>query len=303
MGRTEREQSGATLWITNSSRGAVVSGAARRIAVVAPASRLSSEAPDRVRALAAALYPDQTPEIIFHPQCLAQSGHFAGDDAARAEAFVEVANDERFEAVWFARGGYGSGRLAEMVLPRLRDVASRKVYLGYSDGGALLAALYGAGFSGVAHGPMPQDVLRNGGEAAIARALTWLVDRDPDALEPSLDGSHKAAAFNIAILSSIVGTPLQPDLTGHVLMLEEVSEPMYRIDRDLGHITANPEIRRVAGLRLGRCSAISQNDPDFGMTEEEVTRYWCGRSGIAWLGRADIGHDVDNKVVPYGDWR
>jgi muramoyltetrapeptide carboxypeptidase len=303
MGRTEREQPGATLWISNSSRGAVVSGEARRIAVVAPASRLSSEVPDRVRALAATLYPDQTPEIIFHPQCLAQSGHFAGDDAARAEAFVEVANDERYEAVWFARGGYGSGRLAEMVLPRLSDAASRKVYLGYSDAGALLAALYGAGFCGVAHGPMPQDVLRNGGEAAIARALAWLVDRDPDALEPSLDGSHKAAAFNIAILSSIVGTPLQPELSGHVLMLEEVSEPMYRIDRDLFHITANPEIRRVAGLRLGRCSAIPHNDPDFGMTEDEVARYWCARSGIAWLGRADIGHDVDNKVVPYGNWR
>jgi muramoyltetrapeptide carboxypeptidase len=275
----------------------------RRIAVVAPASRLSPEAAERVRALAATLYPGRTPEIVFHPQCLAQSGHFAGDDATRAEALVEVANDERYDAVWFARGGYGSGRLAEMVLPRLGDAASRKVYLGYSDGGALLAALYGAGFRGAAHGPMPQDVLRNGGEAAIARALAWLLDCDPGALEPSLDGSQKAAAFNIAILSSIVGTPLQPDLSGHVLMLEEVSEPMYRIDRDLGHITANPEIRRVAGLRLGRCSAIPPNDPDFGMTEEEVARYWCARSGIAWLGRADIGHDVDNKIVPYGNWR
>jgi len=303
MGRPEREQPGARLWITNSSRGAVVSGQARRIAVVAPASRLSFEASDRVRALAATLYPDRTPEIFFHPQCQAQSGHFAGDDAARAEAFIEVANDERFEAVWFARGGYGSGRLAEMVLPRLSDTASRKVYLGYSDAGALLAALYRAGFCGVAHGPMPQDVLRDGGEAAIARALAWLVDRDPAALEPSLDGSHKAAAFNIAILSSIVGTPLQPDLSGHVLMLEEVSEPMYRIDRDLFHITANAEIRRVAGLRLGRCSAIPHNDPDFGMTEDEVALYWCRRSGIAWLGRADIGHDVDNKIVPYGDCR
>jgi muramoyltetrapeptide carboxypeptidase len=280
-----------------------VSSKPRRIAVVAPASRLSPEAAERVRALAATLYPGRTPEIVFHPQCLAQSGHFAGDDATRAEAFVEVANDERYDAVWFARGGYGSGRLAEMVLARLGDAAAHKVYLGYSDGGALLAALYGAGFGGAAHGPMPQDVLRNGGEAAIARALAWLVDRDPDALEPSLEGSQKAAAFNIAILSSIVGTPYQPDLSGHVLMLEEVSEPMYRIDRDLGHITANPEIRRVDGLRLGRCSAIPPNDPDFGMTEEEVARYWCERSGIAWLGRADIGHDVDNKIVPYGSGR
>ena len=110
----------------------------------------------------------------------------------------------------------------------------------------------------------------------------------------------KAAAFNLTILSQLLGTALQPDLDGHVLMLEEVSEHMYRIDRALCHVTGNPGIRRVAGLRLGRCSAIPPNDPDFGLDEEAVARFWCGRSGIPWLGRADIGHDVDNRVVPFG---
>ena len=277
-----------------------MSSAICRIAVVAPSSRMSPEVIGRIQDLAASLYPDRTPRVVFHPQCLASSGHFAGDDDTRAAAFVEVANDEAYDAVWFARGGYGAGRLVEKVMPRLGEAAARKAYLGYSDGGVLLAALYRKGFGDVAHGPMAQDVLRDGGEAAIARALAWLVDRDPRALEPSLRGSGKAAAFNIAILSSMIGTPLQPDLEGHVLMLEEVSEYMYRIDRALLHITSNPQIRRVAGLRLGRCSAIPDNDPDFGMTEEEVARYWCERAGIAWLGRADIGHDAQNKIVPFG---
>jgi muramoyltetrapeptide carboxypeptidase len=272
------------------------------IAVVAPSSRMAPEVIERVQDLATTLYPDRTPRIVFHPQCLATSGHFAGDDETRAAAFVEVANDEAYDAVWLARGGYGAGRLAESVVPALGEAASRKIYLGYSDGGALLAALYRKGFQNVAHGPMAQDVLRDGGDAAIARALAWLIHRDPGALEPSLRGSAKAAAFNISILSSIIGTPLQPDLDGHVLMLEEVSEYMYRIDRSLLHITSNPEMRRIAGLRLGRCSAIPDNDPDFGMTEEEVAQYWCQRAGIPWLGRADIGHDANNKVVPFGGW-
>ena len=56
----------------------------------------------------------------------------------------------------------------------------------------------------------------------------------------------------------------------------------------------------MAGIRLGRCSDVPENDPDFGRTEEEIARYWCERSGIPYLGRADIGHDVDNKVVPFG---
>jgi muramoyltetrapeptide carboxypeptidase len=279
-----------------------MSGGPRRIAVVAPSSRLSPEVVGRVQSLAADLYLGRATDIVFHPQCLASHGHFAGDDASRAAAFIEVANDDRYDAVWFARGGYGAGRLVERILPELREPARRKAYLGYSDGGALLAALYGRGFEYIAHGPMAQDILRDGGEAAVARALAWLIDRDPGSLEPSVGDCAKAAAFNLAILGSIVGTPFQPDLEGHALMLEEVAEPMYRIDRDLFHITSNPGIRRVAGLRLGRCAAIPDNAPDFGMNEEEVARYWCGRAGIRWLGRADIGHDAENKVVPFGAW-
>ena len=271
-----------------------------RIGVVAPSSRLSPEVVDRVLAVAARLFAGRAPEIVFHPQCFLSSGHFAGDDAARAGAFLEMANDAAFDAVWLARGGYGSGRLIELVLPGLTETARRKAYLGYSDGGALLGALYSQGFEGVAHGPCAQDILREGGEAAIARALAWLVDRDPATLEPGLEPGGKAAAFNLTILSSLIGTPWQPDLTDHVLLLEEVSEHMYRIDRLMFHVTSNPAIRRVAGLRLGRCSAIPENDPDFGLTEEEVARYWCERSGLRWLGRADIGHDAGNRIVPFG---
>ena len=75
---------------------------------------------------------------------------------------------------------------------------------------------------------------------------------------------------------------------------------MYRIDRSLFHITSNPGIRKVAGIKLGRCSVVPRNEPDFVLDEEQVARFWCARAGIAYLGRADIGHDVDNRIVPFG---
>jgi len=275
-----------------------------RIGVVAPGSRLDAAVADRVLALADAVYPAGEVEIVVHPQCFLSAGHFAGDDAARAQAFLDVANDESFDALWFARGGYGACRIAVPVLEGLQPVARKKIYLGYSDAGALLGALYGAGCTRVAHGPMPADIKREGGDAAVKRALRFLVDGAPDTMEPSVSATQKSAAFNIAILSQIIGTPLQPDLSGHVLMLEEVSEYMYRIDRFLFHITHNPAIRKVAGIRLGRCSDIPPNEPDFAMTAEEVARHWCAVSGIPWLGVADIGHDVHNKIVPFGaTWR
>lgn len=267
-----------------------------RICVVAPSTPIREEDAARVAALAAAHVPDAA--LDFHPQCFLSHNHFAGTDRQRAAAFLEAANDPAWDAIWFARGGYGSCRIAEEVLAGLGEAARAKTWLGYSDAGYLLAGLYRAGIGTVAHGPMARDVIRDGGEAAVLRALAWLTRRAPETLEPGLDGP--SAAFNITVFAHMIGTPLQPDLSGHILLLEDVSEHMYRTDRAMFHITSNPEVRRVSGIRLGRCSEVPLNDRDFGETEEEVFRHWCARSGIPYLGRADIGHDADNKVVPFG---
>ena len=104
-----------------------------RIAVVAPASRISPDVADKVRAVAGSLYPDGRAEIFFHPQCFMSHGHFAGDDDTRARAFLDVANDDNYDAVWFARGGYGSCRMIEPVMCGLKEPSRRKTYLGYSD--------------------------------------------------------------------------------------------------------------------------------------------------------------------------
>jgi len=270
-----------------------------RVGIVAPSCRIDTDVATNVNALAVARFGRDAPELRFHPQCFASHNHFAGTDAERAAAFIEMANDPALDAVWFARGGYGSCRIVDLVMDRLDQAALAKTYMGYSDGGTLLAALYRHGCK-VAHGPIPNDIRRDDGERAVARALDWLTGREGDALEPSIVPEAQYAAFNITILSHLIGTPHQPDLRGHVLMLEEVSEYMYAIDRALCHITSNPGIRRVAGIRLGRCSQIPENDVDFGEDEEMVSRHWCAVSGISYLGRADIGHDAENKVVPFG---
>lgn len=270
-----------------------------RIAVVAPGGRLLPEVADRALAFCSSVYPTDEVEIHFHPQCFLSSGHFAGDDAARIAAFVDVANDPDVDAVWFGRGGYGACRMAQAAIDALKAPAGDKAYLGYSDCGALLGALYRAGIGRPAHGPMPGDIVREGGEAALARSLSYLVEGDASALESGLTG-EPALAYNCAVLSSVLGSELEPPLGGHVLMLEEVGEYMYRLDRYLFHITSSPAVRSVAGIRLGRVSATVANTPEFGAVEDAMMEDWCARSGIPYLGRADVGHDSDNKVVPFG---
>ncbi len=130
------------------------------IGVVAPAVRTEPAIAEAVTELAAQLYPERPPTLRFHPQCFLSNGHFAGSDEERAAALIEVANDPSIDAVWFVRGGYGSYRIVERVLPALNAAARAKTYLGYSDIGTILAALYGAGFARIAHGPMPSDIPR-----------------------------------------------------------------------------------------------------------------------------------------------
>jgi muramoyltetrapeptide carboxypeptidase len=271
-----------------------------RIGVVAPGTRIEPELAARLKAFAADSFLDRAPEIVVHPQCFLSAGHFAGDDDARMKAFVEYANDPSLDAIWFARGGYGACRIAEAALSQLNGASRTKTYLGYSDNGALLGGLYARGYANVAHGPIPIDMTRAGGEGAVKRALNWLIDRSPESLELGVMFDAKCAAFNITVLQSILGSSIEPDLSGHVLMLEDVGEYLYRLDRALFQITSSANVRRVKGIKLGRVSDVPENDKPFGATAEEMMRYWCDRAGISYLGRADIGHDVENKVVPFG---
>jgi len=268
-----------------------------RIGIVGPGRAIDRELAERVSRLA-----DGAAELVFHPQCFLREGHFAGPDSARAAAFVDFANDPSLDAVWFARGGYGACRILDAALRRLGPPARAKTYLGYSDAGSLLAGLARGGVGRVVHGPMPADILRDGGEAAVSRSLGFLTGRDAGAgIDAAARAPGKYAAFNISVLASLIGTGWLPDLTGHVLMLEDVGEYHYRLDRMMFTITSNPEVRKVAGIRLGRCGAIPVNDIDFGRSEEEIVQDWCARGAIAYLGRADIGHDADNKIVVFGE--
>src|SRR4051794_9738584 len=113
-----------------------------RIAVVAPSCTLKHEAAERVRAMVA---ERGDCELVIHPQCFLSEGHFAGPDEARLSALLETMADPSVDAVWFARGGYGSNRIAEAAIAKLPDAAGDKIYMGYSDAGFLLAGFHKAG--------------------------------------------------------------------------------------------------------------------------------------------------------------
>ena len=268
-----------------------------KIGVLAASSVANPDAIAPVSAFAAVAYPEV--DLLFHPQVYARAGHFAGPDDERAAAFLEFANDPGIDAIWFLRGGYGSNRLLTRIMPRLGPAARHKTYLGYSDVGFLLGALYARRIGRPTHGPMASDIRRQGGDQTVARALGWLARGDRAGLEPGLAG-RPSAAFNLSILTALIGTPYLPDLADHVLLIEEVSEAMYRIDRTLFQLAHATQLRGIAGVRLGAVTDVQPNDPPWGEELDAMMGRWCGEMGVPYLGRAEIGHMQANRVVPFG---
>ena len=271
----------------------------KHIALVCPGGPITRELAEKTASVASARFGEAV-KLHFHEQCFSAAGHFAGSDAERSAAFLETANDPKVDAVWFARGGYGACRLDEKLFAKLNEHARKKTYLGYSDNGTLLARLYKEGIGRPVHGPIPTDLTREGGEEAIARALAFLIHGDASGLEPTAKSGKKCAAVNITILAHLCGTDWLPDLSGHIVMLEDVGEYLYRIDRAMFTIMADKGMQAAEGVMLGRVSATPENDRPFGASEEEIVQYWCKRAGVPYLGRADIGHDAANKIVPFG---
>lgn len=276
----------------------------RSIAICAPATPITREIAAAVSEIARDF---AGVNLHFHEQCFAADGHFAGSDSVRLAAFLDCANDPSMDAVWFAKGGYGSNRITGDALSQLNEAARAKTYLGYSDMGYLLGGLYRHGIGRPVHGPMPIDLKRKGGEGAVRRVLSFLqagsetpapVDKFEDNLMGEMVDNRPRVAFNLMTLSMLCGTDLMPDLTGHIVEVEEVGEYAYAVDRLFFHLTQN--LRGIAGLRLGRVSAVPENDRAFGLSIEEIARHWCARNAIPFLGYANIGHDADNEIVPFG---
>ena len=256
------------------------------VAVIAPSCPIERGVADRVEAIVAGRL-----RLRWAEQCFASGGHYAGPDLMREDALVEALSDPEVAAIWCARGGAGAARIAAAALART-GAAPAKTVLGYSDTGFLHAAMLRTGRAGAVWGPMVSDVARVGGDQAIERAVRLLTDADL----PEDHAATGAIAFNLSVLCATLGTPLEPPLGGRTLILEDVGEPLYRLDRLFGQLTTQPWFASVAGVRLGRFSDTG-NDRPFGRTVEEIAGEWIARAGVPLLMPADIGHDAGNKLV------
>jgi muramoyltetrapeptide carboxypeptidase len=222
-------------------------------------------------------------------------GYLAGTDARRTDELLEAIDDPDVDAIVAARGGYGAMRLLPAL--SLEKIASaRKLLVGFSDITALHAVFQNAGLRSlhasmiVALGRLP--------EARLQRWMSVLEGAMPFAPHPcgwrtGGRASGPLVGGNLAILAALLGTPYFPPVDGAILLIEDVGEAPYKIDRLLTSLELAGVFRRVAGVLVGDFSRCAPGKD--GRTVDEVLTRLLTRLELPALMRAPIGHEDDEN--------
>lgn len=267
-----------------------------RIAVVAPSGAYD---PARVEAGMAVLRGWGYRPAWVGPRP-ARLRYLAGDDDARLAELVAASAPE-WDAVWMARGGYGLARL----LPRLDLSRLRVPLFGFSDGTALLNPLADAGGRAV-HAPVLHSLADLCDDASREHLRRLLAGAPPEPLvgETWVPGAVEAPVVggNLCVLASLCGTPWQLRAEGRIVLLEEVGEAPYKVDRLLTQLRLAGALDGAAGFALG--AWVDCRPPEgAGWTLREVLEEQLGGLGVPVVAELPVGHGPANRAVPFAPAR
>ena len=226
---------------------------------------------------------------------------FAGSDRQRLAAFHELAADDNIAGIVFARGGYGVLRLLERIDWPL--LASRpRPYVGYSDLTPLLLALVSRVRTVAYHGPMVVDFARGLRPEERTSFLDVLAGKrgSPWQLEPVVSSmsagrpeaiSGRLLGGCLTMLAATIGTGFLPDFQDSILVLEDIDEPEYRIDRLLTQLRMS---RRMAGVRAVVAGHFTNCDARDSLID------FADALGVPLLVGLPAGHEAPNHMLPLG---
>lgn len=271
------------------------------IRIVAPSGPLPREEFEAGVRLLQARY-----KIRYDPATLFQStGYLAGSDEHRAQDLMAAIADPSARAVIMARGGYGLLRILPLLDPALLQ-QNPKPLVGFSDGTALLAYAALAGVAAI-HGPVVTQLPRL--PKADIEALSTLLERPgggllATGLESLIPGRvyGPLVGGNLEVFSRLLGTRFMPDLSSAILVIEDIGERPYRVDRLLTHLDLAGVFNVVAAVVVGDFVDCKERDDSklASPLVNEILEERLGRLAIPVVFNAPIGHGSRNVALPFG---
>jgi muramoyltetrapeptide carboxypeptidase len=275
-------------------------GAGARVALIAPAGPLrGAEELDTALAQARALGWEPVPG----EHALGRTGYLAGDDERRLHDLNSALADDTIDGIWCLRGGYGAMRLLRGID---YDAARRrpKAVIGYSDVTALHAALGRESDAVTFHGPTARSALTEMSRDSLLRAVVEQTDSCGVASGARVLRSGRArgrlVGGNLALLASLVGTRYAPDYGGALLVIEDVGEANYRIDRMLRQLELSGALDQIAGIVFGHFTEGSDPSDVSARRLDEVLAEAADFAAVPAIAGAPIGHIADQWTIPLG---
>ena len=245
-------------------------------------------------------------EPIVGDHATERTGYLAGHDRDRLNDINRAIRDPKIDAIWILRGGYGMMR----ILPGIDyDALSRtpKAIIGYSDVTAFHAAVQRKCRLISYHGPTAREVLTDFSRDSFQRAVISQTDScgaAPNAREINAGAAEgRLVGGNLSLLSSLCGTPFMPDLTDGILILEDVNEPVYRIDRMLQQLKLAGVLNGCRAIVFGNCTSCPE---DAGSAEagsrqfDEVLGELVHSLDVPCLAGIPVGHIPEQWTIPLG---
>jgi muramoyltetrapeptide carboxypeptidase len=238
---------------------------------------------------------------------LARYSYFAATDAERIADFNVALRDDSVDAIWCLRGGYGAMR----ILDHLDYGAMRrhpKPVMGYSDVSAIHAAVGRTCEIVSYHSPNARTALTPFARDSFERALLHGVDSCGAAPNARAIRGGRArgrlAGGNLSLVTALAGTPYFPDLDGAILVIEDVGEGLYRIDRMLTQLSLAGVLSGLAGIAFGYCTRCdadeSPGDTRESRTLDTVLSELASALRIPCVTGIPMGHVDDQWTIPLG---
>ena len=242
-------------------------------------------------------------------------GYLAGTDEERAADLMEMFRNPEVKGIFALRGGWGTPRLLPLL--DFAEIARHpKAFVGYSDVTALLNAIHQEAGVVAFHGPNAGSHIRPYTLEHLRRALfstepigtlrnpgkedDELVNRSYRilTLTPGVATGHLVGG-NLSLLAATMGTPWEVDTAGAILLLEDVEEELYRVDRLLTQLALGGKLAAAAGLVFGYCTDCPPGEgPTFSL--EELLHHHLGKLGVPAMAGLAFGHIGKMLTLPIG---
>ena len=270
-----------------------------RIGIVAPARKVTPEEME----FAFSWLQEKGMEPVYDERLFASSDIFAGDDTFRATVIQEYMDRPDIDAIWFARGGYGSIRIIDKLDFTLL-IKHPKPFVGFSDGTVFHGKMQRLGIPSI-HASMPYcldnktpEALQSLYDALIGMPLHYEIPSHPLNRLGAVEG--EMVGGNLSVLYGMLGSNSFPETERKILFIEEVDEYIYHIDRMMRGLKRAGKLSQLKALVIGGLTQIHDNPVPFGKTVEEVISEVVAEYSYPICFGFPAGHFSDNRAILMG---